>query len=127
MGCLASFPLSEIDIHEDQIKEIVALRFGRGDGDYFEVQMPKQGMASLFLRILETLKLDPPAPMREDHMGGIAMPERHDTQRLPDGDVALRIHLRTDDGQRTMTWKMPPDAAIKLAGALTQSANAPDY
>ena len=122
-NCVANWLPSALDVAEDPAKGMVALSFGLDD-DYVQLHFPKGAIPPMFQQVLAGLRLTlPTAIQTEELTGGPIVPEGHDVQKLSDGRIAINLHLRTDDGMRTMSWGMPPEEAIKLADNLRTQAS----
>jgi hypothetical protein len=119
---ISSFIPNVINTQESPDGEQIGLQFGKDD-DFVEVIFPKTALPQLFGSILSQLRLTLPAAIRPEQMDGIVTPQGHDVLRLPDGRIELNIHLRTDDGMRTMSWSMSPADALELAEKLRRHAS----
>lgn len=125
--CYISLAPDKVHVQQEPGDDWVKLRFAQSDfgngEDYVELRVPKIGVPVMFDGILAQLRATLPTAISEDELAGLIVPEGHEVEKRADGTVVLKLHMRADDGPRTMSWGMPPDLALRIADSLKRQAS----
>lgn len=117
MECVAKFGPTGVDVRDDGGDD-VGLRFQAGE-KYIEVVFRRNNIPALCQNILAATRTELLKSVDQEHLESVLLIDGYTTYSRSDGGVDLTVHLRTDDGVRSIKWPLDAEAARALAKALS--------